>query len=137
MSNFSSHHIDDLMETAEIKPMINQIEFHPGWYQRDTFEYCQRNGILMQGWKTLGRNGILDNEILMQIGRKYNKSTAQICIRWSVQHGIVPLVKSVCTERIYENIDVFDFFIDSKDMETIDSLQFSEPQGVLADEIDY
>ena len=137
LSNFLTHHIDDLMETAKIKPMVNQIEFHPGWNQRDTVEYCQKNGILVQGWKTLGRNGVLRNEVLMQIAQKYNKSTAQLCIRWAIQHGVVPLVKSAYSERIYENMKVFDFVIDAKDMETIDSLQFPGEQGVVSDEVDY
>lgn len=137
LSNFLIHHINDLLKTAKIKPMVNQIEFHPGWNQKDTVEYCQKNSILVEGWKTLGRNSLLKNEALMQIARKYNKSTAQLCIRWAIQHGIVPLVKSVHPDRIYENMKVFDFVIDAKDIEIIDSLQLPERQGVLADELDY
>lgn len=137
LSNFLAHHIDTLMETAKIKPMVNQIEFHPGWNQEDTIDYCHKNSILVQGWKTLGRNGMLRNQVLMQIAQKYDKNTAQLCIRWAIQHGIVPLVKSAYTGRIDENIKVFDFIIDVQDMETIDSLQFLEGQGILSDEVDY
>lgn len=80
---------------------------------------------------------MLRNQVLMQIAQKYDKNTVQLCIRWAIQHGIVPLVKSAYTGRIDENIKVFDFIIDVQDMETIDSLQFLEGQGILSDEVDY
>ena len=100
LSNFLPHHIDELMETAQIKPMVNQIEFHPGWAQTDIVEYCLKNDIVVEAWSPLGRKDALENETLKSIAAKYGKSVAQLCIRWVLQHGVLPLPKSVTPSRI-------------------------------------
>lgn len=123
LSNFLPHHIDELLETAKIKPMVNQIELHPGWLQPEVVEYCHRNDIVVEAWSPLGRNTILNNETLLDIANKYGKSVAQICLRWVLQHNVVPLPKSVTPSRIKMNTEIFDFILDEKDMKVMDSLR--------------
>ena len=137
LSNFLPHHIDELMETAQIKPMVNQIEFHPGWAQTDIVEYCLKNDIVVEAWSPLGRKDALKNETLKSIAAKYGKSVAQLCIRWVLQHGVLPLPKSVTPSRILENTKVFDFTIDAADMQAIDALKNIGGQCALPDEVDF
>ncbi|MBS5644640.1 MAG: aldo/keto reductase [Clostridiales bacterium] len=137
LSNFLPHHIEELMETAQIKPMVNQIEFHPGWAQTDIVEYCLKNDIVVEAWSPLGRKDALENETLKSIAAKYGKSVAQLCIRWVLQHGVLPLPKSVTPSRILENTKVFDFTIDAADMQAIDALKNIGGQCALPDEVDF
>ena len=94
VSNFMPHHLKSLMET-EIKPMINQIEFHVGFMQEETFKYCNDNNILVEAWSPLGTGKMLNNDTLKTIASKYNKSAAQLCIRWCLQNNTLPLPKSI------------------------------------------
>lgn len=137
LSNFMPHHIDELMETARIKPAVNQIEFHPGWTQDACVEYCQKNGIIVEAWSPLGRRDALSNPVLTEIAAKYGKSVAQLCIRWVLQHGVLPLPKTVTAERIWENTKVFDFEISAEDMQAIDALKNVGGQCALPDEVDF
>ncbi len=116
VSNFEKEHIDALIETAEIKPMVNQLEFHPGYTQIDTVKYMQSMGILVEAWSPLGSGAVLQNEKLKAIAAKYNKDTAQLCIKFALQLGILPLPKSTSPERMKTNTEVFDFEISDEDM---------------------
>lgn len=137
LSNFLPHHIEELMKTAKVKPMVNQIEFHPGWAQLETSEYCRKNDIVTEAWSPLGRRDALDCETLKEIGKKYGKSTAQVCIRWILQHGILPLPKTVNPSRMAENADVFDFELTEEEMKSIDKLENLGGQCALPDEVDF
>lgn len=137
LSNFLPHHIDELMKTAKIKPMVNQIEFHPGFAQIETAKYCLENDIVVEAWSPLGRKEVLENETLVELAKKYNKSTAQICIRWVLQHDILPLPKSVTPSRILENSQVFDFEISEDDMKTIDNIPCCGGQCANPDDVDF
>lgn len=137
LSNFLPHHIEELMETAKVKPVVDQIEFHPGWAQLKVSEYCQKNDIVVEAWSPLGRKAVLDNEVLKDIGEKYGKKPAQICIRWVMQHGILPLPKTVNPDRMSENADVFDFKLTAEEMEIIDGLKNLGGQCALPDEVDF
>lgn len=125
LSNFMSHRIEILMEGAEFKPMVNQIEYHPGFTQEETTHYCQKNGIIVQGWSTLARGKALEEKTLIQIAQKYKKDVAQIISRWAIQNNVVPLVRSKTPQRIQSNIDVFDFELEKEDMKTINELKLS------------
>ena len=103
--------------------MVNQIEVHPGWLQAEAVAYCKEHNILVEAWSPLGRSTVLENEMLVELAAKYGCSTAQLCIRWVLQHGILPLPKSVHPERMQANADVFGFVIDEADMARIDGLQ--------------
>ena len=126
VSNFLVHHLEELMSACEIKPMVNQIEFHPGHNQKETVEFCKKHGIVVEAWSPLGRGVILENEFLLEIAKRYNKTIAQICIRWIIQQDIVALPKSVTRERIKSNFEVFDFELSQEDMDKITNM---EPTG--------
>ena len=119
VSNFQKKHLDALFETAEIKPTVNQIEFHPGFTQMDNVNYSKELGMVVEAWSPLGSGAVLKEESLAKISAKYNKSTAQLCIRFALQSGTLPLVKSVTPSRIIENTKVFDFEISAEDMAAI------------------
>lgn len=136
VSNFMPWHLDALME-MEITPMVNQIEFHPGMMQRDVLEYCRKNQIQTEAWSPLGSGRVLTDPRLKKIAEKYNKSVAQLCIRWSLQNQVVPLPKSLKPERIKENIQVFDFEILEEDMQYIDSLETFGGSGLYPDKVDF
>lgn len=137
LSNFLPHHIEELMETAKVKPMVDQIEFHPGWAQLEISEYCRKNGIVVEAWSPLGRKEALESGTLREIGAKYGKSAAQVCVRWILQHDILPLPKTVNPERMVENADVFGFALTEEEMKTIDSLKDLGGQCALPDEVDF
>ena len=126
VSNFLVHHLQELMSACEIKPMVNQIEFHPGHNQKETVEFCKKHEIVVEAWSPLGRGVILENEFLSEIAKRYNKTIAQICIRWIIQQDIVALPKSVTQKRIKSNFEIFDFELFREDMDKITNM---EPAG--------
>jgi diketogulonate reductase-like aldo/keto reductase len=121
LSNFKIEYIDQLLETAEIIPMVNQIEFHPGAYNKELLQYCSEHNIVVEAWGPLGQGRVFENPILTEIAQKYGKTVSQICLRWCIQHNIIPLPKSSHKERILQNLDVFNFEIDQHDMEKINN----------------
>jgi hypothetical protein len=134
VSNFLPHHLEALAETARIMPMVDQVEFHPGWFQRSIYRYCQDKGIVLQAWSPLGQRAALDNPELVSIGAKHGKTSAQVCLRWTLQHGVVPLPKTVTPARMVENADLFDFELSGADMELIDNLSISGGPSARPDE---
>lgn len=122
VSNFLPHHMAPLLEGAEVTPMVNQIEFHPGMMQNEAVRMCKEHNILLEAWSPLGNGKLLQDEKLGKIAKKYKKTTAQLCIRWCLQHGILPLPKSLSQVHLNDNLDVFDFEISDDDMEKIDQL---------------
>ena len=136
VSNFMPHHLKSLMET-EVKPMVDQIEFHPGFMQEETFKYCNDNNILVEAWSPLGTGKMLNNETLKTIASKYNKSAAQLCIRWCLQNNTLPLPKSVTDSRIKENTEIFDFVISDEDMKTINAMEYCGGSGHHPDKVNF
>lgn len=123
LSNFWEHHIEALLKTASIKPVVNQIKICPGQSQRTLVEYSKKLGMVVEGYSPLGTGAIFANEFMKSLSEKYKRSIAQICIRWSLQSGCVPLPKSVTESRIKENLNVFDFELDAEDIERIANLK--------------
>ncbi len=132
VSNFLPHHLQPLMQ-AEVKPMVNQIEFHPGYMQLEAVNFCSKNGVLVEAWSPLGRGVFFDNSTLKGIADRYGKSVAQISLRWCLQHGVLPLPKSVTPDRITENANIFDFEISKDDMSVIDGLPYLGGSGLHPD----
>lgn len=122
ISNFRQHHIDELMKTAKIPPMVNQIRLCPGETQNDLVAYCRDRKILLEAYSPLGTGQIFKVPEMTEIAEKYGKSVAQVCIRWSLQNGFLPLPKSVTESRIRENLDVFDFVLSDDDVRMIAGL---------------
>lgn len=122
VSNFQKNHYDALAERCDIKPMVNQIEFHPGYTQPETVSYSQESGMLVQAFSPLGCGTVLGDETLLAIAKKYNKTVAQVCLRFVLQSGLNVLTKSVTPERIIENTQIFDFEISAEDMAVISNM---------------
>ena len=123
VSNFLPVHMEALLKTAQVIPMVDQIEFHPGWMQPETAAFCKEHDILVEAWSPLGSGKLLEDPKLKEFGQKYGRSTAQICLRWCLQKGHLPLPKSVTPVRIKENLQLFDFQISQEDMAVIDKLE--------------
>ena len=134
VSNFLPHHLESLKKNSTIAPMVNQIEFHPGYSQPEVVDYCKKENILVQAWSPLGSGAVLKDEFLAGIAAKYNKSVAQLCIRYAIQNGIVPLPKSTNRERIADNMKVFDFSISAEDMEKIANMDVLGYSGFYPDD---
>lgn len=122
VSNFLEHHLNALMDTAKIAPMVDQLELHPQYVQRDAVNYCKDHRIIVEAWSPLIK-GQLSNPLLIELAAKYNKTPAQLVLRWSIQHGFLPLPKASTKERIQENANIFDFEITPEDIEAMKALE--------------
>ncbi|MEK4487846.1 aldo/keto reductase [Psychrobacillus sp. FSL H8-0484] len=137
VSNFQAHHLEDLMKDAEIKPMVNQVEYHPRLTQKEIQAFCQEHGIQLEAWSPLMQGQLLDNLVLQEIANKYNKTIAQIILRWDLQNGVVTIPKSTKEYRIVENSTVFDFELTKEEMQRIDELNQNHRVGPDPDNFDF
>ncbi len=137
VSNFLKHHLEDLLEVAEVVPMVNQMEFHPRLVQQELLDFCKGHGIQYEAWSPLMQGKIFEIELLQQLAEKYGKSIAQIALRWNLQKGVVTIPKSVKKERIESNADLFDFEIAEEDIQAIDGLDQSQRVGPDPDNFNF
>src|SRR5690606_34415375 len=130
VANFQPDRVINLTVNSGFTPAVNQIETHPFHQQLETQNFLQDNNIQIQSWGPFaeGKNNIFQNEVLATIGAKYNKSIAQVILRWLTQRGVVVIPKSVRKERMVENFNVFDFELSIEDMELIQSLDTKTSQ---------
>lgn len=136
VSNFHIHHLEDLMGSCRIKPMVNQVEFHPLLTQKKLFAFCRKEGIQLESWRPL-MQGRLDLPLLAELAAKYGKTPAQIVLRWHLQLGVATIPKSVDESRIRENADVFDFELEPEDIVRIDGLNEDKRFGADPDHFDF
>ncbi|TLS38673.1 aldo/keto reductase [Pseudalkalibacillus caeni] len=136
VSNFKEHHLEDLIADSEIKPMVNQVEYHPRLSQGSLHDYCKKHGIQLEAWSPLMQGGLLDDQVLKEIADKHGKSTAQVILRWDLQNEVVTIPKSTKPHRIKENADVFDFELSSEEMEKINGLNQDKRVGPDPDDMD-
>lgn len=122
VSNFCERHLEALAKTAKIAPMVNQIKICPGQAQRKLCEYSRNHGMIVEGYSPLGTGGIFSSNEMQELSKKYGRSIAQICVRWSLEEGCLPLPKSVHEERIIENAKIFDFELEKSDCDLIANL---------------
>ncbi|WP_423188882.1 aldo/keto reductase [Alkalibacterium sp. f15] len=122
VSNFLPHHLDALLETANIKPAVNQILLNPSEMQPETVKYNNEHNIINAAYSPLGTGKIFEIDELSDLAEKYDRSIAQLVLRWSLQHAFLPLPKTVTKERVWENAAIFDFDIEEVDMQRIDGL---------------
>ena len=134
VSNFEKKHLDSLIKNATVKPMVNQLEYHPGYLQQDTVDYSKQLGMVVEAWSPLGSGAVLKHPVLVEMAQRYGKSVAQLCIRFALQSGVLPLPKSVTPARIEQNTQVFDFTISEEDMATIRNMDRCGFSGFLAEE---
>ena len=137
VSNFQIHHLQDVIKDAEIKPMINQVEYHPRLTQKELQAFCKEQGIQMEAWSPLMQGQLLDNETLQTIAEKHGKTTAQVILRWDLQNGVITIPKSTKEHRIIANADVFNFELTKEDMEKIDALNQNHRVGPDPDNFDF
>lgn len=137
VSNFHKHHLEELMETAQIMPMVDQIELHPTFTQEPLRKFLNAHEIAVEAWSPLGQGKSLNEPIIKEIAAKYQKTTAQIIIRWHIQRDTIVIPKSVHEERIKENFDVFDFELSIEDMEKINTMNKNERLGPDPDHFNF
>lgn len=130
VSNFHIPHIQRILDECTVKPTVNQIECHPFLTQVEIREFCKKHDIFVESWSPIMRGGeSLNHEVFTNLAEKYGKNTAQIVLRWHVQSGMITIPKSVTPSRIEDNFNIFDFQLDTADMDTISSLNSNERLG--------
>lgn len=137
VSNFQVHHLKALMKDAEVKPMVNQVEYHPRLTQKEVQQFCLDNEIQLEAWSPLMQGQLLDHPSLLEIASKYNKTVPQIIIRWDLQNGVITIPKSTKEHRIMENSNIFDFHLSEEDMERIHDLNENHRVGPDPDNFDF
>ncbi len=123
VSNFMIHHLEALLETAEIKPHVNQILLAPGCPQEEVVAFCREHDILLEAYSPLGTGSIFGNPVAQELAEKYGKSVAQVALRWSLQKGFLPLPKSVTPKNIEANLEIFDFELSADDVAALDTVE--------------
>ncbi|MBW7457843.1 aldo/keto reductase [Paenibacillus sepulcri] len=134
VSNFQVHHLESLRQDSDTVPAVNQVEFHPLLSQRELLTYCRQNQIQLEAWSPL-MQGNLDLPLITDLASKYNKTPAQIILRWDLQQGVVTIPKSVREERIRENANVFDFTLSAEDVQALEGLNKNSRFGPNPDEL--
>ena len=122
LSNFLPYHTENILEHGRVKPQISQLEFHPGHTQAFALEYYRRKGIQVQAWSPLGRGRVLEDELIRELAGKYHVTPAQVCLRFCVQEGVMPLPKASSPERLRENMASLEFVIDGRDMSRLENM---------------
>lgn len=122
ISNFKTHHIEELLKTAKVIPAVNQIRICPGDVDTETIEYCRKYDMILEAYSPLGQGLVFDVEEIKDLANKYKKSIAQVVLKWSLQMGFVPLPKTVTLDRMKANMDLFDFELENKDVELLTNL---------------
>ncbi len=122
VSNHHERHIEEVLKAAQTPPMVNQIEAHPYLSQEPLRAFCKERNIAVTAWSPLGRGGVLQDEVILEISGKYGKSPAQVVLRWHVQNDILVIPKSVTPSRIEENANIFDFELTADDMNALNGL---------------
>ena len=123
VSNFLQKHLHDLLSSDQIVPMVNQIEFHPYLVQQDLIDFCASKGIQYEAWSPLMQGHIFELDMMKDLASKYNKTIAQIVLRWDLQKGVITIPKSSKPERIKANADLFDFELSQEDVQLLDNLE--------------
>ena len=138
VSNFKEHHLDAIKNVWTVVPAVNQYEHHPYLTQKSILEYCKKEGIVVTAYSPLGRasNDLLSNPVIQVIAKKYNKTSAQIILRWNIQLGVVAIPRSVKPERIKENISIFDFELSQEDIASLNELDSGSRVIIDPDEIE-
>ncbi|GAB0171723.1 aldo/keto reductase [Lysinibacillus sp. CTST325] len=122
VSNFHVHHLENLLKETSVVPVINQIEFHPHLTQKEVRAYCKEKGIQVEAWSPLMNGSLLEELLIQQLASKYDKTPAQIVLRYDVQHGVVTIPKTMTPARMAENLTVFDFALAEEEMTQLDAL---------------
>ena len=137
VSNFMQHHLQDLLDGAEVAPMVNQMEFHPYLVQQSLLDFCKKNQIQYEAWAPMMQGNILKDPAFQDLANKSRKTIAQIVLRWDLQKGVVTIPKSSKKERILANADIFDFELSREDMNHLDAMDQGKRYGPDPDNFDF
>ncbi|MEO9893604.1 aldo/keto reductase [Aurantibacter sp.] len=137
VSNFMIHHLEDLMESSETIPMVNQMEFHSYLTSQELVDYCVSKGIQYEAWSPFMQGKLFKLDICKELSEKYGKSPAQLILRWNLQRGVVTIPKSAKSERIISNADIFDFELNADEVAFLDSLNRDERIGPDPDNFNF
>jgi diketogulonate reductase-like aldo/keto reductase len=137
VSNFQTHHLDTLLATAEIVPMVNQVEFHPYLTQDELRAYCRKHHIQVEAWSPLMQGHFLEEKTILQLAEKYDRTPAQIILRWDIENEVVTIPKSITPSRIDENTNIFDFQLEPEDITLLNQLNRNHRFGPDPDNFDF
>jgi diketogulonate reductase-like aldo/keto reductase len=137
VSNFLVHHLQDILEDSDIVPAVNQVEFHPFLVQPELLNFCKEHQIQLEAWSPLIRGEIVVVPEAQKLAQKYQKTTAQIALRWDLQHEVVTIPRSIHRNRIEENAQIFDFEISDEDMALLDALDAGRRIGPDPDDFNF
>jgi len=137
VSNFQAHHLRRIHQETEIIPAVNQIEVHPYLTQNELRDFCAEHQIAVEAWSPIARGKVLDDGIIAPIATRLGKTPAQVVLRWHIQRGDIIFPRSITPARVKENFEIFDFELDSQDMETVGSLNRDERIGPDPDTFDW
>lgn len=137
VSNFMENHLDSLLQTAEIVPAVNQVEMHPYLQQRSVLLHNIERGIQTESWAPIAKGTALQEKNILDLAKKYEKTPAQVVLRWGLQLGVVLIPKSVHKDRIIENTDIFDFVLTQEEMASFDILESNKRFGAIPDNWDW
>ncbi|MCM3609946.1 aldo/keto reductase [Planococcus sp. MERTA32b] len=129
VSNFHIHHLENILEAGEFKPVINQVEYHPHLSQVELREFCEKENIQLEAWSPLKKGELLKDAEIQRLAEKHKKTPAQIILRWDIQNNVITIPKSIKEHRIIENADIFDFSLDAEDIEAINALNINDRSG--------
>lgn len=137
VSNFQIHHLEELMKDANVIPVINQVEYHPRLTQVELKAFCQKHHIQLEAWSPLMQGELLDHPVLQEMAETYDKTVAQVILKWDLQNGVVTIPKSTKAHRIIENASLFDFVLSEEDMKRINELNQNKRVGPDPDNFDF
>jgi methylglyoxal/glyoxal reductase len=137
VSNFQIHHLEDILKDAQVVPAVNQIEYHPFLGQPELLRFCHKNKIQVEAWSPLMQGQIVTIPVVQELAEKYNKTPAQIALRWNLQHEVVTIPKSVRPSRITENARIFDFELSQADMNLLNALDQGKRVGPDPNNFDF
>ena len=135
VSNFLPHHLEELKKSAKVLPMVNQVELHVGYMQKEVVEYNNNNGIVTEGYSPLGTGALLDNEILWEMAKKYQTTVSNICISFLRKRGIIPLPKTTSPDRMSGNLRLIR--IEDEDMDILYNFPYIGGHAHNPDEVDF
>lgn len=133
--NFKVHHLEKLKKSAKEMPELNQIEFHPGFWPKELLDYCKKENIRIEASSPLGNGDILQDTVLNEIAKRYNKTPAQICLRWELEKEVLAIPKTEKLDRITQNRNIFDFSLTKEDTIVLNELPYCGGLGIDADEV--
>ncbi|ATP39853.1 aldo/keto reductase [Solibacillus sp. R5-41] len=135
--NFNISHLQDLINTASVVPVINQVEFHPRLQQVELRAFCKEHNIQLEAWAPLMQGGLLEDPTIAKIAEKYGKSNSQVILRWDIQNGVVTIPKTVSKERMVQNANIFDFSLTEEELQVVNAMNLEKRVGPDPAEFDF